>query len=111
MTETTNQPVVDEPRDETVETRRDENERSQLRMHDLDDRDEAALNWLEEEFPEWHFEVGVATTGTREDLALWIARQEGHHPQSELSAGKLHSRLSGYLERQRARHPESQDSN
>lgn len=66
--------------------------------------DQAALEWLSSEFPEWDFEVGTTETWSKGEVTLWIARQEGHHPQAELTAGKLYSRLSDYLERERVRH-------
>ena len=38
-----------------------------------------------------------------DDKPLWIATQEGHHPQSALTAGKLHRRLEDYEARNAAR--------
>lgn len=73
--------------------------------------DDTALEWLSSEFPEWDFEVGTTETWSKGEVTLWIARQEGHHPQAELTAGKLYSRLSDYLERERARHGFDPDSN
>lgn len=63
----------------------------------------AALDWLASEFPEWEFEVGSASTISKREVVCWIARREGHHPQSELSAGKLHTRLTEYAARHAAR--------
>lgn len=60
----------------------------------------ATLAWLEEEFPEWDFEVGQTSTPSQGERSWWVARKVGHHPQSELSAGRLYSRLSEYLARQ-----------
>lgn len=63
----------------------------------------AALEWLASEFPEWDFEVGSASTISKQEVVCWIARREGHHPQSELSAGKLHTRLTEYAARESSR--------
>lgn len=60
----------------------------------------ATLAWLESEFPGWAVSTVPAGTSTRDRRELWIARRDGHHPQSELSAAKLHSRLSDYLGRE-----------
>ncbi|MGH3443560.1 MAG: hypothetical protein ACRDUY_16245 [Nitriliruptorales bacterium] len=67
---------------------------------------EAALQWLASEFPEWEFEVSKASTISKREVACWVARREGHHPQSELSAGKLHTRLTEYAARQASRFPQ-----
>ena len=68
-----------------------------------DQRDqEAAVTWLEQEFPGWTIQVD-STSGWEGDLRpLWIARSPGHHPQSELTPAKLHTRLADY-ERREAR--------
>lgn len=62
------------------------------------------VTFLRAEFPEWDFEIGETDTWSGESRELWIARQDGHHPQSELTAAKLHTRLSNYLEREGRRH-------
>ncbi len=62
-----------------------------------------ALAWLQAEFPDWTIEVDETANWEGELRPLWIARQDGHHPQAELSAAKLHSRLSDYLEREAQR--------
>lgn len=69
-------------------------------------RDDAAtIAWLEDEFPGWTVNVGATTGwGDRDLRSLWIARRDGHHPQAELSAAKLHTRLSDYLDREERRH-------
>jgi hypothetical protein len=69
-------------------------------------RDDAAtIAWLEGEFPGWRISVDVTAAGwaTRDLRSLWIARRDGHHPQAELSAAKLHSRLADYLHREERR--------
>lgn len=58
------------------------------------------IAWLETEFPEWEISVAPAATAGGDTRDLWIARRDGHHPQSELTAAKLHSRLSDYLHRE-----------
>ena len=62
-----------------------------------------ALSWLHEEFPGWTIDVDETATWEGDLRSLWIARREGHHPQAELSAAKLHSRLSDYLQREERR--------
>ncbi len=57
----------------------------------------AAVAWLSDEFPEWTIDVDEAVTYEGDLRPLWIARREGHHPQAELTAAKLHTRLSEYL--------------
>ena len=65
----------------------------------------AFVDFLTAEFPDWQFAVDDTATWDGESRTLWIATREGHHPQSELTAGKLHRRLSDYEDRIRARHP------
>ena len=65
---------------------------------------DAAVAWLEEEFPGWSVTVDRTASWQGEFRPLWIARSPGHHPQAELTAAKLHSRLSDYLEREERRH-------
>lgn len=65
---------------------------------------EAYVAFLREEFPDWDFQVGETEGWGGESRELWIARRDGHHPQSELTAAKLHTRLSAYLEREARRH-------
>ena len=61
------------------------------------------VSWLEDEFPGWTISIDE-TAGWRGELRpVWIARREGHHPQAELTAAKLHTRLSEYLERENRR--------
>ena len=62
-----------------------------------------AVAWLEEEFPGWTIDIDETATWEGDLRSLWIARREGHHPQAELSAAKLHSRLSDYLKREERR--------
>lgn len=61
------------------------------------------IMWLEDQFPGWTIHVDETDTGVGELRPLWIASRDGHHPQSELSASKLHTRLSDYLDRQERR--------
>lgn len=63
----------------------------------------AAIEWLESEFPEWDVDIDMTSTWEGEHRPLWIARRQGHHPQAELSAAKLHTRLTEYLEREQRR--------
>ena len=63
---------------------------------------DTTLDWLRAEFPEWDVRVERASTGHAERV-LWVAAREGHHPQAELSAAKLHTRLADYLEREARR--------
>lgn len=72
-------------------------------MPTTDDRVEATVSWLEDEFPGWTFEVTGTRTWSKDGRPLWIARMEGHHPQAEMSAAKLHTRLTEYLEREARR--------
>lgn len=64
---------------------------------------ETTIAWLESEFPGWTVETAETATWEGALRPLWIARQAGHHPQSEMTAAKLHSRLSDYLEREARR--------
>ncbi|MFA9429533.1 hypothetical protein [Egicoccus sp. AB-alg2] len=64
------------------------------------DTDGLVIEWLETEFPGWQFSVDETSTWEGDLKPLWIARRGGHHPQSELSAAKLHTRLTEYLERE-----------
>jgi hypothetical protein len=68
----------------------------------LEPRTDATLTWLRAEFPEWEVSVERASTGHGERV-LWVAAREGHHPQAELSAAKLHTRLADYLDREARR--------
>jgi hypothetical protein len=67
------------------------------------DRRASTASWLEDEFPGWTVQVDETATWEGELRPLWIARREGHHPQAELTAAKLHSRLSDYLDREQRR--------
>lgn len=60
----------------------------------------AAVAWLEDEFPGWSVTIDQTASWEGELRPLWIARRDGHHPQSELSAAKLHSRLADYHHRE-----------
>ena len=72
-----------------------------------DERTAAFFDFLEDEFPAWTFELDETATWSGDAKPLWIATREGHHPQSALTAGKLHRRLSDYEARQSARHADS----
>lgn len=63
----------------------------------------AVATWIEAEFPGWSVDVDETTTWEGDLRPLWIARREGHHPQAELSAAKLHTRLSDYHDREQRR--------
>ncbi len=78
----------------------DESDYEHVAVRPDDHTHAAALAWLRSEFPEWNFEVGVARTMSRGDMPSWVAKKEGHHPQSELTPGKLYSRLTDYLVRE-----------
>ena len=64
---------------------------------------EAAISWLESEFPGWTVSVDRTADWDGEFRPLWIARSSGHHPQAELTAAKLHTRLADYLDREARR--------
>lgn len=64
---------------------------------------ETTLGWLESQFPGWAFDVDQTATYLGELRPLWIATRGGHHAQAELTAAKLHTRLSEYLDRQERR--------
>jgi len=72
---------------------------------DVPATDRPALEWLRAEFPDWEVRVERTTTADGQERPLWRALREGHHPQSELTAAKLHSRLADYLDREGRRHP------
>ena len=59
--------------------------------------------WLEGEFPGWTVAIDETAGWQGELRPLWIARREGHHPQAELTAAKLHTRLTEYLDRENRR--------
>lgn len=82
--------VMDPPREQTT-----------LEHHD--ERTAAFVDFLESEFPSWDFALDSTSTWSEDDKPLWIATREGHHPQSALTAAKLHRRLSDYEEREAAR--------
>lgn len=63
----------------------------------------ATIDWLRSEFPGWQFSLDETATWQGDARPLWIARRGGHHPQSELTAAKLHTRLTEYLEREARR--------
>lgn len=64
------------------------------------DTADGALQWLQEQFPGWEFRIARAAGWNDQDRQVWIASRTGHHDQSELSAAKLHTRLSDYLHRE-----------
>lgn len=64
----------------------------------------AFVEFLASEFPAWEVEVDATETWSGDVHPLWTATREGHHPQSALTAGKLHRRLSDYEAREGARH-------
>ena len=64
------------------------------------DRSAPMIEWLETEFPGWQISVDETANWEGDLRPLWIARRGGHHPQSELSAAKLHTRLTEYHERE-----------
>lgn len=64
---------------------------------------QTTINWLEAEFSGWTIDLDESSTWGGDLRPLWIARKEGHHPQAELTAAKLHTRLSEYLNRADAR--------
>jgi hypothetical protein len=70
---------------------------------DTYDRTATTVRWLEGEFPGWTVEVDETATWEGDLRPLWIARRPGHHPQAELSAAKLHTRLADYLAREQQR--------
>jgi hypothetical protein len=61
------------------------------------------IAWLEGEFPGWSVSVDETATWEGDLKPLWIARRDGHHPQAELTAAKLHTRLTQHLEREARR--------
>jgi hypothetical protein len=61
------------------------------------------IDWLEAEFPGWTIDLDESSTWGGDLRPLWIARKDGHHPQAELTAAKLHTRLTEYLDRVAAR--------
>lgn len=71
---------------------------------------EAVVAWLESEFPGWSFHVADTATWVGDLQPIWIATADGHHPQSELTPAKLHTRLTEYLERQSRRRPEAESN-
>lgn len=77
--------------------------RQTRRQTAADERIETTLGWLGNEFPGWSFEVTDARTWNQDEQPLWIAKRDGHHPQAELSAAKLHTRLTEYLDREARR--------
>lgn len=78
----------------------------ELRATDAPDT-AAFVDFLEAEFPLWTFAIERTETWSGHAHSLWIATQEGHHPQSALTAGKLHRRLSDYESRHTARTAET----
>lgn len=62
-----------------------------------------AVDWLQSEFPGWTIDIDNTSTWEGDLRPLWIARSPGHHPQAELTAAKLHTRLSDYLDREARR--------
>jgi hypothetical protein len=71
---------------------------------DLETRSvEATVAWLEAQFPGWTVEAAETATWEGDLKPLWVARQPGHHPQAEMTAAKLHTRLSDYIAREARR--------
>ncbi|MCC5950220.1 MAG: hypothetical protein JJT89_17350 [Nitriliruptoraceae bacterium] len=66
----------------------------------LDEQAQRTIDWLEVEFPGWSVELDDTATWDGNLRPLWIARRDGHHPQAELTAAKLHTRLTEYHERE-----------
>lgn len=66
-------------------------------------RPTTTIAWLENEFPGWTVDLDESSTWSGDLRPIWIARKPGHHPQAELTAAKLHTRLSEYLDRIEAR--------
>jgi hypothetical protein len=71
--------------------------------HRDEDREAAAMRWLRGEFPGWDVTLDSTAGWEGDHRPLWIAQRDGHHPQAELSAAKLHSRLTDYLQRESRR--------
>lgn len=67
------------------------------------ERDEATIAWLETEFPGWQVSLDTTTGWGGDRRSLWIARHPDRHPQAELSAAKLHTRLTEYHQREARR--------
>jgi len=67
--------------------------------------EQPVLEWLRTEFPDWDVRVERTTSTDGAERPLWVALRDGHHPQSELTAAKLHSRLADYLDREVRRNP------
>jgi hypothetical protein len=66
---------------------------------------DVVLAWLRSEFPDWDVRIERTSSTDGRERPLWVALREGHHPQSELTAAKLHTRLSDYLDREVRRNP------
>ncbi len=64
---------------------------------------QTTIDWLGAEFSGWTIDLDESSTWGGDLRPLWIARREGHHPQAELTAAKLHTRLTEYLDRAAAR--------
>jgi hypothetical protein len=67
---------------------------------------DAFVEFLRSEFPAWSFDLERTESWGGETRPLWLATKPEHHPQSALTAGKLHRRLCDYEARIAARHPE-----
>lgn len=66
--------------------------------------EDPVLGWIRSEFPDWDVRIERTANADGSERPLWVAVREGHHPQSELTAAKLHSRLADYLDREGRRH-------
>lgn len=75
-------------------------EKITARQHEAHASTRETIAWLEDEFPGWRVSVDETAGWQGELRPLWIARRDGHHPQAELTAAKLHTRLSEYLGRE-----------
>ncbi len=82
-----------------------------LRSDAVDTATTAFVEFLTAEFPEWRFDIESSESWSGDVRPLWIATREGHHPQSALTAGKLHRRLSDYEARIAARGGRTPDAN
>ncbi len=69
------------------------------------DSDHPSIAWLEAEFPGWEVSHrGHLRLGPRRAADACGSRgAPGHHPQAELTAAKLHTRLTDYLDREARR--------
>lgn len=88
---------------ETPQTAAPESLSAERPADDNAEQAEATVAWLEAEFPGWTIDIDQTATWQGSLRSLWIARQPGHHPQAEMTAAKLHTRLSDYIDRESRR--------